>query len=85
MKMGMNAIGHGRTNALDRFEVLKSGGCDSARRSEMQQQRLFAFRPNARNVINGRGRHGFSPAGAVTFNGKPMGLVPQPLQEIECW
>jgi hypothetical protein len=31
MKMGMNPIGHGRTNALDRFEVLKSGGCDGAR------------------------------------------------------
>src|SRR5580700_11665030 len=71
------------TDAFDLHQVGDRGTLDGFQRAEVVQQRALARRPDAGDLLQARLAHVARPARPVRADGEAMGLVAQPLDEIE--
>src|ERR1700685_528666 len=70
-------------DAFDLHQVGDRGALDGFERAEVMQQRAFARRSDAGALLKAGLAHIARPAGAMRADGEAMGLVAQPLDEIE--
>src|ERR1700730_7648270 len=71
------------TDALDLHQVGDRGALDGFERAEVLQQRAFARRSDAGDLLQAGLAHIARPARPVRADGEAMGLVAQPFDEIE--
>src|SRR5580704_10821599 len=71
------------TDAFDLHQVGDRGALDGFQRAEVVQQRALARRPDAGDLLQARLAHVARPARPVRADGKTMGFIAQPLDEIE--
>src|SRR5260370_37500320 len=71
------------TDAFDLHQVGDRGALDGFERAEVMQQRAFARRPDAGDLLQAGLAHIARPARPVRTDGETMGLIAQPLDEIE--
>ena len=79
----MNRFGHCCRDAINQLEIGQPGPADRLGRAEMGQQRPFARRADAGNLVERCGADGFRAFRPVDANGESVGLVAQTLNEIE--
>src|SRR5688572_32599451 len=79
----IDLLRHGFIDALDGAQVRKTRARNRACRAEMQQQRLLALGADAGDLVQLRLADQRRALGAVRPDDKAVGLVAQPLQEIE--
>src|SRR5687767_4498373 len=79
----IDALRHLRADAVDRLEIVDTGARYCFRRAEMLEERALASRADAGNLVEGIGADGLAALGAVRADDETMGLVPQPLHEVE--
>src|ERR1700757_2631005 len=83
MEVVINLFRDSFVDARDGFEIGQAGSGNPAGRAEMQQQRAFAFSPDARDLVQRRARDVRRALGAVSPDSEAMGLVAQALQVVE--
>src|SRR6185437_5553089 len=83
MKMVINLFRDSFADARHALDLGEAGAGDGARGAEMVQQRLFAFRADAGDLVERRAPERFRMPRTVGADGKAVRLVAQPLQEIE--
>src|SRR5580692_2600214 len=71
------------TDAFDLHQVGDRGALDGFERAEVVQQRAFARRSDAGDLLQARFAHIAGATRPVRADGKTMGLIAQPLDEIE--
>src|SRR6202035_4348450 len=71
------------TDAFDLHQVADRGALDGFQRAEVMQQRAFARRTDAGDLLQAGLAHIARPARAVRTDGETMGLIAEPLDEIE--
>src|SRR5580658_250259 len=70
-------------DAFDLHQVGDRGALDGFERAEVMQQRAFARRSDAGDLLQAGLAHIARPARPVRADGKTMGLIAQPLDKIE--
>src|ERR1700689_4204370 len=70
-------------DAFDLHQVGDRGALDGFERAEVMQQRAFARRSDAGDLLQAGLAHVARAPGAMRADGEAMGLVAQPLDEIE--
>src|SRR5580700_6215459 len=70
-------------DAFDLHQVGDRGALDGFERAEMMQQRAFARRSDAGDLLQAGLAHIARPARPVRTDGETMGFIAQPLDEIE--
>src|SRR5687768_11920553 len=83
VEMIVDLLRHGFVDALDGAQVRKTRARNRACRAEMQQQGLLALGADAGDLVQLRLADQGRALGAVRADDKAVGLVAQPLQEIE--
>ncbi len=83
MKKFVNPPRRFGTDALDLHQIGDRGTLDGFERAEVVQQRAFARRSDAGDLLQTGLAHIARPARPVRADGKTMGLIAQPLDEIE--
>ena len=81
--MVIDYFSHGLTDALDLGEIGYPGVGNFAGRAEMMEKRPFAVRADTRNIVEQGAAYPPRALGTVGADGETVGLVAQPLQEIE--
>src|SRR3984893_6717505 len=71
------------TDAFDLHQVGDRGALDGFQRAEVMQQRAFARRSDAGDLLQAGLAHIARPARPVRTDGETMGFVAKPLDEIE--
>src|SRR5262245_53351306 len=83
MKMIINLLGDGPTDACDTLELAETSARNCSRRPEMVQERLLAPYPYPGNLFERRAPKLLCALRAVSVDREAVRLVPQALQEIE--
>ena len=83
MKKFVNPPRRFGTDAFDLHQVGDRGALDGFERAEVMQQRAFARRSDAGDLLQAGLAHIARAARPVRADGETMGLIAQPLDEIE--
>src|SRR5215217_3791461 len=83
VQVGVEVPRHLLREPGDALELLPGGGQHGLGRAEVLQKRTLAGRPDAREVVHDRLRHGLVAADAVVGDGKAVGLVAYALEQLE--